>query len=138
MPEQHKSREHLAGSKLPEDSRQKAPDLSSLWDKWLEVIILQQDHRSTGSGKEDRRSRKHPSIILSGALNLEPVLLRVLRGVLLRAVETSGYKEFIFKALIRKQVSLGSSEGRATLVFISDTSGDLRATQAPCFSCGCY
>lgn len=58
----------------------------------------------------------------------------MLRGVLLRAVKTSSYKDFIFKALIRKQVTLESSEGRATLVFVSDTSEDLRATQAPCYN----
>lgn len=39
----------------------------------------------------------------------------MLRRVLLRAVETSGYKDFIFKALIRKQVTLGSSESHAGL-----------------------
>lgn len=52
----------------------------------------------------------------------------VLWGVVLRAMETSDYKEFIFKALIRKQDAFGSSEVQAGSV--TGTSGELRATQA--------
>lgn len=44
-------------------------------------------------------------------------------------METSDYKEFIFKALIRKQDALGSSEVQAGSV--TGTFGELRATQAP-------
>ena len=40
MPENHKSEVCLLAMRLPENSDGEAPDLSSLWDKYVEAQIL--------------------------------------------------------------------------------------------------